>query len=434
MIEVGILKNFDSGTYKAGVQLAGSLTTYFDDISVAKNIPSSALVIGNYVILAIPGGNPRDACVIATWPGGTPGGGMEVHDNEYHDPDFEEEGVAASLVETHRTSETHTQPQPPVEHGNEKHDPDFASEAALANHEAASAAGVHGSTSAATANKLVHRDASGRAKVAAPSTSDDIARKQEVDAKPSTFLQLPDTPSSYSGQAGKVPKINTAENALEFSDLAPHASRHQFLGDDLLDISKLIIYRPWSYTDWQTRDNWTDYTTGSGSVTWLGILAMRPATGATSGSIGALYCGTSVSMSPVSSGRLYACHIALRSTVADSEVWAAARRTEEAPNSFPSLTERHVGFRILNGRLYASNGNGTNGTQTDTGIDFARYGPKVLVALGGSGEVKFYCNSVLVATHTTNLPAAYGYRAWYGTKNSVAADKIIEIKWSAFSG
>ena len=75
MLEIGILKNFDSGTYKAGVQLAGSLTTYFDDVSVAKNIPSGALVVGNYVILAIPGGNPKDACIIATWPQGTPGGG-----------------------------------------------------------------------------------------------------------------------------------------------------------------------------------------------------------------------------------------------------------------------------------------------------------------------------------------------------------------------
>jgi hypothetical protein len=73
MIEIGILKNFDSETYKAGVQLAGSLTTYFDDVSVARNIPSLALVAGNYVILAIPGGNPRDACVIAAWPsGGSP--------------------------------------------------------------------------------------------------------------------------------------------------------------------------------------------------------------------------------------------------------------------------------------------------------------------------------------------------------------------------
>jgi len=43
MMEIGVLKNFDSGTYKAGVQLAG------------------------YVILAIPGGNPRDAVVIAVF-------------------------------------------------------------------------------------------------------------------------------------------------------------------------------------------------------------------------------------------------------------------------------------------------------------------------------------------------------------------------------
>jgi len=110
MLEIAILKNFDSGTYKAGVQLAGSLTTYFDDISVAKNISSSALVIGNYVIVAIPGGNPKDACVIAAWPQGSPGGG----------------GGA------------------------------------------------------------------------------------------STFLQLSDTPSSYSGQAGKSAVVNKGENALEF--------------------------------------------------------------------------------------------------------------------------------------------------------------------------------------------------------------------------
>ncbi len=67
MIEVGILKNFDNGTYKAGVQLASSLTTYFDDISVAKNIPAAAMVVGNYVIVAIPGGNSRDAVVIAVF-------------------------------------------------------------------------------------------------------------------------------------------------------------------------------------------------------------------------------------------------------------------------------------------------------------------------------------------------------------------------------
>jgi len=67
MIEGGILKNFDSGTYKAGVQLAGSLTAYFDDINVSRGISSSAMVIGRHVIVAIPQGNPKDAVVIAVF-------------------------------------------------------------------------------------------------------------------------------------------------------------------------------------------------------------------------------------------------------------------------------------------------------------------------------------------------------------------------------
>ena len=42
--------------------------------------------------------------------------------------------------------------------------------------------GVHGATSEATADSIVQRDAAGRAKFAAPLASDDAARKQEVDA------------------------------------------------------------------------------------------------------------------------------------------------------------------------------------------------------------------------------------------------------------
>jgi len=41
--------------------------------------------------------------------------------------------------------------------------------------------GIHGATSSATANRIIIRDSAGRAKVAAPSASDDIARKAEVD-------------------------------------------------------------------------------------------------------------------------------------------------------------------------------------------------------------------------------------------------------------
>jgi len=67
MIETGVLKTWDSATYTAGVQLAGSLTTYFDNLKVARNIASAEMVIGRQVIVAIPEGNPRDAVVIAVY-------------------------------------------------------------------------------------------------------------------------------------------------------------------------------------------------------------------------------------------------------------------------------------------------------------------------------------------------------------------------------
>ena len=74
-------------------------------------------------------------------------GGMAIHGNEYHDPDFEQEGVAAGLIETHRTNATHVEDQPPAEHGNEKHNPDFEQEGVAAGlvvtHEAKTT-GIHG--------------------------------------------------------------------------------------------------------------------------------------------------------------------------------------------------------------------------------------------------------------------------------------------------
>lgn len=55
-----------------------------------------------------------------------------------------------------------------------------AHDSSISSHVAAQTA--HGSTSAATAGKIVQRDSNGRAKVAAPAAADDIARKAEVDA------------------------------------------------------------------------------------------------------------------------------------------------------------------------------------------------------------------------------------------------------------
>jgi len=55
--------------------MAGSITAYLDNIPVARNIASDQMLAGRHVIVAIPGGNPKDACVIAVWAGAAGGGG-----------------------------------------------------------------------------------------------------------------------------------------------------------------------------------------------------------------------------------------------------------------------------------------------------------------------------------------------------------------------
>ena len=66
MIEIGILKKWDSVNYTADVQLTTS-ATYFDGIAVARNIASAAMIVGRHVIVAVPDNNPKDAVVIAAF-------------------------------------------------------------------------------------------------------------------------------------------------------------------------------------------------------------------------------------------------------------------------------------------------------------------------------------------------------------------------------
>jgi hypothetical protein len=139
------------------------------------------------------------------WLGGG-GGGMAVHGNEYHDPDFEPQGVAASLVETHRTTATHTQPQPPSSHKT-SHQDGGADEISVAG-----LSGLLADGQTPLAHKTSHQDG-GTDEISVAGLSGELA-----DPQPSNFLKLSDTPSSYSGQAGKVTKVKSSEDGLEFGE------------------------------------------------------------------------------------------------------------------------------------------------------------------------------------------------------------------------
>ena len=64
----GVLKSFNSGDYKATVQLAGSYKVYLEDVTVARNIPSAEMVAGRKVtVIFFDEHNAKEAVAVAVY-------------------------------------------------------------------------------------------------------------------------------------------------------------------------------------------------------------------------------------------------------------------------------------------------------------------------------------------------------------------------------
>ena len=91
----------------------------------------------------------------------------------------------------------------------------------------------------------------------------------------------------------------------------------------------------------------------------------------------------------------------------------------------PSDTARHFGWYIIYANLYASNADGTTQTISDTLVDLdttvQRTRLKMVFTPGE--KILFYVNDVLKITHTTNLPAAPGYKLLVQAR-TLSADSV----------
>jgi len=68
MFKKGVLKAFDSGTYTATVQIAGSLSVWLEDVPVSRGIPIAEMVTGrNVAVIFLDPGNPADTVIVAVW-------------------------------------------------------------------------------------------------------------------------------------------------------------------------------------------------------------------------------------------------------------------------------------------------------------------------------------------------------------------------------
>jgi hypothetical protein len=67
-VRKGVIKGFDSESYKATVQVAGSLSVWLEGVAVARNIPSAEVVEGrNCALIFFDETNPQDAVVVAVY-------------------------------------------------------------------------------------------------------------------------------------------------------------------------------------------------------------------------------------------------------------------------------------------------------------------------------------------------------------------------------
>ena len=67
-IRRGVIKSFDSGPYKATLQVVGSLSVWLEGVPVARNIPQAEMVAGrSCAVVFFDESNPADAVLIAVW-------------------------------------------------------------------------------------------------------------------------------------------------------------------------------------------------------------------------------------------------------------------------------------------------------------------------------------------------------------------------------
>ena len=64
----GVLRNFNSSTYTATVQFAGSYKVYLEDVAVARNLPTAEMTAGRKVaVILFDEHNPKEAVVVAVY-------------------------------------------------------------------------------------------------------------------------------------------------------------------------------------------------------------------------------------------------------------------------------------------------------------------------------------------------------------------------------
>jgi hypothetical protein len=204
---------------------------------------------------------------------------------------------------------------------------------------------------------------------------------------------------------------NTTNSTILITDA--HSSVHVLgaaAGSDMPSYRSVWMQQvsPLWFKNWESKGTWTTSADGSPGFTagWEnGVLT----TGATSGNTAYIYAPTGLGVYANVTGyypqfRIRLHTVDARATTAN-EIWVGMFTNPTAPTT----TEKHIGFKIINGDISATQGDGATNNTEDTTVNFAQYtGIDLYIRM--IGTTVYYWTAIAGAawglrnTLTTNAP------------------------------
>lgn len=185
----------------------------------------------------------------------------------------------------------------------------------------------------------------------------------------------------------------------------PHSDTHEWGEDDELDLKDLVTLaqgQRYVYSGHIWQFVLTQFAgRGGGGVPYT---SLQLVTGWQAGDYDGLVCGSGEwfnHATDVYHYRLSGDYIFSENTTTENWIgWF------DTTNQFPTITDNHTGFLFTNGILYATNGNGTAGTQVEIDRSIPNWSTVPLGMHYDTDAIYYYMdnNPVPVATISTNRP------------------------------
>lgn len=210
----------------------------------------------------------------------------------------------------------------------------------------------------------------------------------------------------------------TVTGTVDGVDVSNHDARHEWGGADEVNIKDTLAFAyPYLLLSPGDSGSYTQTLTGGRGWTAISHKGVSACSGNLANDVTGSVSWESFYLDYAESFyRLrYSCSLNMDGT-ANSEIWVGFFSDT---TTFPTTTSNHIGFRLLNGTLYASNGNGVNGTQTQIDTGLGAWDERAVGFKYMADNIKYYLqnNSTEIATHTTNRPAITNlyYGIWVKT-------------------